>query len=477
MSPADETQPLVPYIRQSNTATGSDSMEVQWDAIVAWAAANRQTLYVDTIEEAQALGLMEPPSTSGNKGWRDRGLGKAIALVQDGHGSGVIGFDQSRITREDLLGQAEVWDALAKSGGILVDATGGGVVNRMTYVVKGEMNRQQWEQARDRSVISRTRAIKDGKYVGPTPAGYDRGPDQRLVPNGDGATITAAFELRAGGAPWSAVAKLLSDAGVKTSRGSTAWSLKGAEKALRNEAYKGVARSGDIRNEEAHERLVSDAVWNAVQARRELRGSYAKSTKPKALLSGLVTCASCGHKLTPDWTTRGGKRFETYRCRNTGACSQPVSIGRDLIDRFAVKFLLDETGNPTHVVKSKPVDLAPLEAALTSAETELQAYLGSVSAADIGPDLFKAGLLQRKAVKDDALALLEDAREKAPTGIGGIAYTLIERLQEIADNDPNQVNAILKALLGRVVVSAANGTQGAEGRVDIALIDPLPDLT
>ena len=152
------------------------SFEQQWEAIEGWARSHGAKLTVSSLEDARASGLVERKRPARRGGRRERELGRIIEACQRGRASGVIVYDQSRLTREDLLGTAEVWDALEKAGADLVDATGGGKVDRMTYIIKAEMSRQQWEQARDRGNDARRRHVDAGIHGGAkVPFGYRRG--------------------------------------------------------------------------------------------------------------------------------------------------------------------------------------------------------------------------------------------------------------------------------------------------------------
>ncbi len=163
-------------------------------------------------------------------------------MCRRGAASGVVVHDLSRLSREDLLGTAEVWAALEEAGADLIDATSGGKVRRLEYVVRAELNRQQWEAARDRGNDARRRAIARGAYVSARiPFGYTKVGGQRLVPDAEVVPIVVElFERRARGESWSALARWMDLVGYPMSRSG----LKGL---VGNEAYLGVARSGGYR--------------------------------------------------------------------------------------------------------------------------------------------------------------------------------------------------------------------------------------
>ena len=71
-------------------------------------------------------------------------------------------------------------------------------------------------------------------------------------------------------------------------------------------------------------RIVSDDLWDKVQAIKKSMGSYPthKKRRPKRLLSGLVHCGTCGGK----YTVIGEERFGCSRHRETGACTNNRTI-------------------------------------------------------------------------------------------------------------------------------------------------------
>ncbi len=103
-------KPLIPYMRKSSKEDPAGSLERQKRAIHAWAEQTGTALAEEIWE----------PGVSGNKPWRERGLGLAVAAVERGEASGIVVEEQSRLSRANGLQTAEVWDALQKAGARLV---------------------------------------------------------------------------------------------------------------------------------------------------------------------------------------------------------------------------------------------------------------------------------------------------------------------------------------------------------------------
>jgi DNA invertase Pin-like site-specific DNA recombinase len=99
-------RPLIPYLRQSRVREVSISIEEQDRDVRAWADANGQPLAEALVERG----------VSGSKGWRERELGRAVGASERGQASGIIVAWQDRLSRENGLATAEVWEALQAAG-------------------------------------------------------------------------------------------------------------------------------------------------------------------------------------------------------------------------------------------------------------------------------------------------------------------------------------------------------------------------
>lgn len=437
---------LIPYIRQSRANERDISFEQQWDAIERWASSSGATLTVQTLADAEADGLVER-GTSGAKPWSERELGRVIEACRRKQASGVIVFDQSRLTREDLLGTAEVWDALEKAKADLIDASGGGKVNRMQYVLKAEMNRQQWEAARDRGNDSRRRAIEAGIHAGGKAFGYRRGDDRVFVVEEDEAEgVRYCFRARAKGISWYSICGHM-DEGWPV---GGSWTPQRLQHMIRNEVYLGVARSGDYVNRDAHPAIVTRAEWEAAQGDgkpREWRG------EPR-LLSGIARCATCGYALRKDYTRANFARYSCAGRKAGGVCEHPVTIGSDRLDNFITETFLERLASEPVSVGATPAgeDLVDAVRRLENAEAELAAYMSTSLVSVVGTEVFEMGVRQRSDTVAAARADVGELQRALPA----IAITTA-----LVDEWPNlsteERRSILAAAIQAVLVSPASG--------------------
>jgi DNA invertase Pin-like site-specific DNA recombinase len=400
------TDKLVPYIRQSRYKERTISLDDQRRAIEGWASSNGVALADEIVEQG----------VSGSKRWQDRELGDAIEACRRGEVDGIIVAFQDRLSRENGVATAEVYETLQLAQARLVAVDGidtGQGDPEMLFTIKAAIARDQWKRHRTNWANGRRAAIEDrGVHIGVAPAGYTSpviGTDPKtnrpihgpLERNEHSNAVRQAFVLRAKGTSWSKVAQHLSDHEVVTSKGSTRWSIPGVKSLLSNEAYLGVARSGDFRKEDAHPAIVDRPLWLRVQATFK-EGTVTKRQE-RSPLNKIVRCASCGNAMALDHNDRGG----FYRCRNRGACESKPTISKNLVEQYVLEQVVERTASVDLV--ERPVDVVELEQSLEAADVELNAWLDNVSVAEIGAELYKRGLDTRKQAFFEAQRSLAEA--------------------------------------------------------------------
>jgi DNA invertase Pin-like site-specific DNA recombinase len=394
------SRPLIPYLRQSRRREKTISIDEQRRDIERWAEANDVALAAEIVEQG----------VSGSKSWRQRELGAGIEACERGDAAGVIVAWQDRLSRENGLGTAEVWDALDRAGARLVCAAEGLDTatgdHELTFSIKAAIARDQWKRHRANWVRADHSAWERGLYVAEAPAGFER-QEQTLVKTVHAEAVADALRLRAGGGSWTEVARLLTAKGVPTSKGRLGWSRASAKAALRNPVFKGdhactcgcgaVAR----RPEWA---LVPPSVWRKAQpderigepapvqprwkvsydvktgikreelprewTERQIDSPGGRQDRGMALLGGLMRCSCCGGTLTLNWTRQNGKAYGYYRCKGRAPlCKKPVSIAKPLVEPYIIDAALWHLGTVEH--ERPAADTVALQAAVEQAEADL----------------------------------------------------------------------------------------------------------
>jgi DNA invertase Pin-like site-specific DNA recombinase len=219
---------------------------------------------------------------------------------------------------------------------------------------------QSWSASRDDAMRDKVRsalrrkAVR-GEVLGRPPYGYHVGPRNRLELVEDEAVVVRyIFELYLKeGLGIRLIARRLNEEGLRTRRNG-AWSMVSIRDILRNRAYLGTYQRLGVRVPGTHPALVSPDDFRRVQERlSERRTNYSPRKVSGFLLSGLVSCGSCGNRMIgvsrkQAWTRRsdGSEQVASYRyyqCEsrtNRGTCSYNTQRADELEE--AVRLQLTE---------------------------------------------------------------------------------------------------------------------------------------
>jgi DNA invertase Pin-like site-specific DNA recombinase len=265
------------------------------------------------------------------------GLREAVAAVEAGDADEIMAAYFDRLFRS-LKTQAEVTERVEAAGGKLLaldvgQITNGTVGQWMSAQTLGLMSEYYRRSVKERTDPMREQQVADGKMIWPTaPWGYlvndDRTlrVDEQLAP-----AIREAFARRAAGESIQQVRQYLAEQGHRRS-------YRQMQIMLKNPAYVGELRFGDLVNRRAWDGIVDERVWKRVQAMRVPSGRTAKSERLLARL-GVLRCDGCGSRMVAGgqvarWgdTTR---RYAFYKCSQAGhECPAPSAIAAERIEEF-----------------------------------------------------------------------------------------------------------------------------------------------
>ncbi|MFG2739163.1 recombinase family protein [Streptomyces chartreusis] len=329
-------------------------------------------------------------------GYRDRpAFADWIADARTGRADVLLTWHVDRLTREGLNVAAQLLDVVEGKDPAtgrqisrpvrLLDVKGldsdHGEAFRLRFVLQAEIARAERERMRERSQAAHRRLAQAGRYRGGfTPYGY------KAVPAPDGKGQTLAIEQREAqairecvdrvlsGQTLGRVSRWLNDQGY-TPRRTAEWSRRGLLHVLTGDAILGrVSRGGKpVRDAEGEilapfPAIVTEAESAALKAACNPAGARKTpmGRQPSRLLSGLLTCFSCGSTLI---VVRRNGRTAAYRCmsRNTGkTCAAAVSVGAKVIEEHVSARYLKTLGHMRrmreHVITEGINELAAVDA-------------------------------------------------------------------------------------------------------------------
>jgi site-specific DNA recombinase len=215
---------------------------------------------------------------------------------------------------------------------------------------------------RERTQHGLHRAFRNGKHSGRIPYGYRLRQDESglEIVDEEAAVVRQILANVAGGSTLYGESKRLNDEGVP----SPGWRFKGGERKygiawspstiatiVHQSAYSGVHRvkadSGYI------DRAVPPIAEPGLQGRAEValqanrhRASVRRKGARKYLLSGLVTCGTCGYACTGHTSTRRGKKYPYYGCTssNRPELERVMNLGENRIGMRIIRLARSPAG-------------------------------------------------------------------------------------------------------------------------------------
>jgi site-specific DNA recombinase len=310
----------------------------------------------------------------------------ALERIRSGETDGVIVAWLDRFSRAPTREALAVYDDITEAGGRVVAVDMAGIdpsdaTGEMALTMHLAVNRMVWRKTAERYDQTRREAIADGKAIGGAPFGYrfkdptskGHGPgvvDSRLVVDEDRAPIVhELFERKAGGATWLELARWLDQAAPKPNQGR--WARSTVSSMVACPTYLGQVHHGEHVRTDAHEPIVSAALWRRAQnkpGRRTPRGNY--------LLSGLARCSGCGRRLRG--STQGRKPHNgrkappprVYLCA-TRECEARSTIVVDRLDEEVVRQLFAHLDD-FHVRAVDDSELEDARKAVAERESEVE---------------------------------------------------------------------------------------------------------
>lgn len=398
--PPKSVRKLDGYIRVSRVGErGGESFlspQLQRDRIEA-AARNAGAEIIEWHEEIDE---------SGGNAERPKFL-LALARVESGETDGIVVAKLDRFARS-VLDARKALLRIEQAGGTFISAEDGfdssTPMGRFAQTMLFAMAELELERVREGWTSARAVAARRGAHMAKAPAGYDRGPDARLVPNRDAPAIAEAFRMRGRDANLSEVARLLDEHKVRASaRKATAgrWSSSSARAILSNRVYLGEISAEGVVNTGAHPPIVTLAEFEAAQ---QARGhSVTRDPNTTALLAGLLRCESCRHALKAKTITgSGAKVYRCSRVHSSGTCPAPATIYATVAEPYIERLLLEEGADRSYRPEQLTSEIEEAERTVDAARAELHAFAADEAIIAIGREVYIAGLEARQARLDEA---------------------------------------------------------------------------
>lgn len=395
---------LAGYIRVSKVmgreGNAFHSPDLQRQQIEQWAALRGVEISEWFTDLDQSGGKIDRPAFE-----------QALQRVESRDVDGIAVAKLDRFARSvpgayEALKRIQAADGVLSSVAEAIDPTT--PFGKFSLTVMLAMGELELDRITDNWKAIRKRVNDRGVHQSRPPFGYERGPDGVLVPSVHAPLLKELFQRRAIGESWTALATWLNTTAARPKLAAV-WTPRVLKTITRNDAYLGVARHGEFRNENAHEALVSPALFEA--AKGEMLG---QSVSAKGnLLASLCRCAGCSYRMACQSYVRDGNKRRQYRCKKyhgSGKCEHSATIDAPSFEPWVIEQFFSYVGDmQMRRLPSESIDYVAAQEAVEAAERALVEFRDD-------PDLLhilgREKFLEGMKVRMDALTLAERERQR-----------------------------------------------------------------
>lgn len=439
------------------------SPDLQRKQIEGWARLHKHEIVKWHVDLDQSGGKMDRPH-----------FVEMMTRIKEGKTEGVAVAKLDRFARS-LLGALDAIKFLSEHSATFVSVAEGvdpstpaGKMMLRLLLVLGEFEldrvRESWHSAVTDAIVER------GIQPTVAPFGYRKDAHKRFVPDPQEASfVKEIFRRRLAGHTWTAIARWLNTEGVRPRR-SEQWIGETVKQLTRREAYIGVAAKGAIRNEHAHEPLVSKTdftVCREVFAKDNRGGGRGQTSH---VLNGLIRCAGCSRLMSGrGYKQKGQPRVAQYQCQvhhSAGDCEAPANVNESIVLPYIEQAFFDYIGDVSVESRAESTELAQALEDQRLAETTLSSYRDDLSLqATLGMESFKAGLRVRQQALVQAMQVVAQARQAAV----GIELPPVEHLTSVWNElSPSERQRLLASAIDVIYVRrSGSGRRDIETRVKI----------
>ena len=325
------------------------------------------------------------------------------------------------------------------------------------------------EQIKERTKMGRIARAKTGLYHGGgyIPIGYDYEDGKLVVNPYEAEQVKKIFDWYLAGASLNTISERLQAEGYTNRYGSYA-SWSGIRYILENETYLGRIHFGDVRVDDAHEPLVSEEQFNAVQVLRGKRKAMygANAFKSKHWLAGILFCGHCGGR----YYLRNSGKYSYYACYSRTKqikamvkdpnCKNKNWKGPELEGRIdaEIRALLRSPEMAADIATHKPKVIAPvenmdIEKRIREIDRQINKLMGLYQTDNIPPELLGENINKLYNEKTMLQASLSPVIEDDTTPFDLVEALIADAAQVWDFADEAQKRRITQSLISRIVLT------------------------
>lgn len=188
----------------------------------------------------------------------------------------------------------------------------------------------------------RENIIKGKSIGGKIPFGFKSVDGYLAVDDTTAPVVQKIFQMYADGKTYTEIINWCNEQGIRTSTGG-AWNKGSLHRMLVNKKYIGVVQVDTITEVAQCPRIISDDLFDAVQARLEAAPHRSRRSPYDYRLTGKARCRACGTLLCgTSGTGRSGKIYHYYKCKTCGMKIR-ADVLEDAVDGAVLDYLQGDT--------------------------------------------------------------------------------------------------------------------------------------
>lgn len=314
----------------------------------------------------------------------------------------------------------------------------------------------------------RESAMKGQAVGGSIPLGYKIENKKWVLDPLTAPLVSEAFTRYASGETVADICNDFNTRGYRTAKGAK-FNKCSFKAIFRNEKYIGVYKYQDIRMEGALPRIVTDDIWQKVQARLKVNEQAPARGKAKVpyLLAGKIFCGHCGAPMVGECGRgKGGKTYNYYSCatrKKSRSCDKkpvPKDWIEDIVVQDALEVLTDEIIEHVATVSAQQseeeiqqnTNIPAIQQQIADIERKVRNLTKAIESADTAPDALVIRIAELESQKKGLTAQLTEEQHSVVRLTKEMVMVFLHAIKGNYVPMENQRQMLIKMLVNSVTV-------------------------
>lgn len=314
----------------------------------------------------------------------------------------------------------------------------------------------------------RESAMKGQAVGGSIPLGYKIEKKKWVLDPLTAPLVSEAFTRYADGETVADICNDFNARGYRTAKGAK-FNKCSFKAIFRNEKYIGVYKYQDIRVEDALPRIITDDIWQKVQARLKVNEQAPARGKAKVpyLLAGKIFCGHCGAPMVGECGRgKGGRTYNYYSCatrKRSRSCEKkpvPKDWIEDIVVQDALAVLTDEIIEHVATVAAQQseeeiqqnTNIPAIQQQIADIERKVRNLTKAIESSDTAPDALVTRIAELESQKKGLTAQLAEEQHSIVRLTKEMVMVFLHAIKENCVPMENQRHMLINMLINSVTV-------------------------